>query len=1050
MSKQSITNYYNKLDQYKLYGGTGNESSIRRAFANLLEDYCIKKKLILVDELHLKNSTKIPDGTVRDALQQDWGHWESKDEKDILDDAIEKKFAIGYPQDNIIFENSKEIILIQKSEEVMRGSMRDSSFLNRILIEFTNYQHPEITNFHNAIEKFKQNVPDILEILRTMISEQAVKNPKFKKARKDFWKICKDSINSEISAFDIREMLIQHILTHEIFTTIFDDADFHRENNIAQQLQALVDTFFTRTIKKNTLSKIDTYYKTIKKAAAGISNHHEKQKFLKVIYENFYKSYNPKGADRLGIVYTPNEIVKFMIESTDYLLDKHFGKQLQDKNVEILDPATGTGTYITDIIEHIPTQYLEYKYKNEIHCNELAILPYYIANLNIEYTYMQKMQHYEPFNNIVFVDTLENFGFSYEGKQEDIFNFSIENLLRIKKQNKSKISVIIGNPPYNANQQNENDNNKNREYPEIDKRIKNTYVKYSTAQKTKVYDMYSRFYRWASDRIDKNGIIAFITNRSFIESRTFDGFRKIVEQEFDFVYIIDTQSDVRKNPKIAGTSHNVFGIQTGVAIMFLIKNNLDERIKANIRYYTLTDKMLKKEKLDWLSENPLKYIPFEIIKPDKYNNWLNIPDNDFDELLPIADKETKLAKNKVNEKAIFKLFSNGVVTARDEWVYDFDKKNLKSKVEFFINSFLFEKERWKKSNKKQKIADFLKRDIKFSDTLKKHLLKIAELEETLTYLQNLPPNGKRKKIKELKQKLLPYKDFRFKRNKIKINNYRPFIKQFYYAEKILSDRLTQNHYAIFGNELNKENKVIGIMGVGIDRKYFTIAVDKIIDLQFIPNGQSLPLYTYDKSGNRIENITDWGLEQFTNHYKTAKISKLDIFNYTYGVLNNPAYRKKYELNLKRELPRLPFYKDFYKWVNWGKKLTNLHINYEKIVKYKLQIIENENPKENPKAKLRRDKITNEIILDENTIIKGIPDIAFDYKLGSRSAIDWILDQYKEKKPRYKTIREKFNTYKFADYKNHVIDLIQRLTTVSVKTMEIVNLMEAEEQHNIII
>ena len=541
MSKQTINHYYSKIDQYKRYGGTRNESSIRRAFANLLEEYCLPKNLVLVDELTLKKSQKRPDGTVKDALRLDWGHWESKDTKDNLDEEIEKKLEIGYPKFNIIFENSEEIVLIQHGSRIMRHRMEDADALHALLTKFVSYERPEIKKFHLAVEKFREDIPDIIEALRSMISKEEKTNKTFKQAFAEFWKLSKKSINPDITAFDIHEMLIQHILTAEIFDTVFGESHFHRENSIAKKLEAVANTFFTSTLRRNTLVRIDSYYKAIKAQASRIDNHHEKQKFLKVIYENFYKAYNPRGADRLGIVYTPGEIVLFMIESTDFLLEKHFGKSLSDKNVEILDPATGTGTFITEIIEYITPQYLKYKYKNEMHANELAILPYYIANLNIEYTYQQKMGQYKPFNNIVFVDTLDNLGFEFSGKQRTFegFGLSAENLERIKKQNKRKISVIIGNPPYNANQMNENDNNKNRAYPEIDKRIKNTYIKESTAQKTKVYDMYSRFLRWASDRIDKNGIIAFITNRSYIDSRTFDGFRKIVAKEFDDIYIVN-------------------------------------------------------------------------------------------------------------------------------------------------------------------------------------------------------------------------------------------------------------------------------------------------------------------------------------------------------------------------------------------------------------------------------------------------------------------------------------------------------------------------------
>ena len=577
MLRQAITNYHRKLDQYKRFGGTKNESSIRRAFANLLEEYCLPKNLILIDELSIKVKTqgsaslktKRPDGTINNAMQIPYGHWESKDIEDDLDKEIEKKIKISYPTFNILFENTDTIVLIQKNEEVMRGEMKDEDFLHRILNTFVEYERPEINEFNKAVEKFKEDIPDIVEVLRKMIAEQAEINLNFRIQREKFWNICNTSINPEISAFDIREMLIQHILTAEIFDTVFGRSHFHRENNIARELETVINTFFTGTIRMNTLARVDNYYKTIKKEAANIDNHHNKQKFLKIIYENFYKAYNPKGADLLGVVYTPNEIVRFMVESSDYLLGKYFKKSLHNKNVQILDPATGTGTFITEIIEYIPEKHLENKYKNEIHCNELAILPYYIANLNIEFTYQQKMDKYEPFENIVFVDTLDNLGFSYEGKQEKMFSVSAENLERIKKQNKEKISVIIGNPPYNANQMNENDNNKNREYKEIDQLIKNTYVKQSTAQKSKVYDMYARFYRWATNRINKNGIIAFITNRSFIESRTFDGFRKSVEKEFDYIYIVDLNGDIRSKKEQAGG--NVFGILTGVSIAFFIK-----------------------------------------------------------------------------------------------------------------------------------------------------------------------------------------------------------------------------------------------------------------------------------------------------------------------------------------------------------------------------------------------------------------------------------------------------------------------------------------------
>ncbi len=1013
MSIQSINNYYNKISQYKRFSGTRNETSVRRAFANLLEEYCLPKNLILVDEIQLKNSAKRPDGTVKNALQLDYGFWESKDQKDNLDEEISKKIEIGYPTFNILFENSEQIVLIQQGEEVMRGEMKNPDFLNRILTAFVAYERPEITDFRLAVEKFKEDIPDIVEALRTMIAEQE-KNPDFRVQREIFWNVCRESINPEISAFDIREMLIQHILTAEIFDTVFGDSHFHRENNIARELETVTNTFFVGAVRRDTLATIDNYYKTIKREASNIESHHEKQKFLKVVYENFYKAYNPKGADKLGVIYTPNEIVKFMIESADFLLEKHFKKNLANKNVQILDPATGTGTFITDIIEYIPEQYLEQKYKNEIHCNELSILPYYIANLNIEYSYQQKMKKYEPFENIVFVDTLDNLGFGFIGKQHKIFSVSTENLDRIKRQNDKKISVIIGNPPYNANQQNENDNNKNKTYREIDQRIKDTYIKNSTAQKSKVYDMYARFYRWATDRINGNGIIAFITNRSFIDSRTFDGFRKTVAKEFDYIYIVDLNGDIRANTKQAKA--NVFNIMTGVSIAFFIKKE-----KADTKYikYHSVDFETAKEKLEFLQTTTLRSLPFENIVADDKNNWINIADTDFENHNVLIDKQNKLAKTIKNKNVLFFKHSNGISTNRDEWVYDFDRKNLQDKAQFFIEEYNSEVERWKE----------FKRTTNYTEIK-------AESNPTVdNFLHNRNIIKWSKMIK--RDKFRKEKKGVFEKTDITFCHYRPFTKKLLYNGYIPIDLLGQ--FDIFIPNKKVENKIINIST--LTNRLQCLATNTLTGLDFLQRTVCIPQYYFDKKGNRIDNLTDWSLQQFIDNYKDETINKETVFYYTYAVLHNPNYISKYELNLKRDFPRIPFYNDFWKWSNWGKELMDLHINYETIENYELKIISNElNKKVDyiPKTKLKADVETGEIILDEETTISGIPDLAWEYKFGNRSALHWIIDQYKEKNIQDKTIAEKFNTYKFVDYKQTVIELIQKVTTVSVRTMEIVS------------
>ncbi|MBA7684718.1 hypothetical protein ES703_93125 [subsurface metagenome] len=656
---------------------------------------------------------------------------------------------------------------------------------------------------------------------------------------------------------DIREMLIQHILTEDIFITIFSNAQFHQENNIARELAKITKTFFVGAIQKNILLKIDPYIKIIKAAASNISDHHEKQRFLKVFYENFYKTYNPAGADRLGIIYTPNEIVRFMVEAADYLTFKHFNRVLGDKDVEILDPATGTGTFITEVMEYLPKNILPYKYENEIHCNEVAILPYYIANLNIEYTYSQKMNQFLEFKNICFVDTLDNLGFTYDKKQSHFLSISAENLERIKHQNKRKISVIMGNPPYNANQLNENENNKNRSYPQIDKRIKETYIKNSTAQKTKLYDMYSRFIRWASDRLAPNGVLAFITNRSLIDARTYDGFRKVVSDEFSDIYVIDLGGDVRANPKLSGPKHSVFAIQTGVAITFFVKKESEQDSPCKIYYTRRPEMETAREKLQFLSTTKFKELLFTHIIPDKNNNWINLPENEWDAFLPLASKEVKLLKNTSAEQAIFKLYSLGVVTNRDDWVYDLTTNALTQKVTFFIDFYNQQMLKLSGNVSSDTINDLLDYTIKWTRAVKNDLVK------GITYC--------------------------FQPDSIRDCLYRPFIKRKLYFNRQLNEMQYQNP-SIFPMP-NSKNKVIFFNGTN-NVHWNPFASKIIVDLNALYGGsQCLPLYRYDNNGDQLDNITDWALNQFKHYYKDTTITKDSIFHYVYAALHHPAYRE---------------------------------------------------------------------------------------------------------------------------------------------------------------
>jgi len=1024
VSKVLIGQYLNNLQDLRKISGSTRESVLREAFKDLLKGWARSHDLIFVPEYEITTPAKdrrYVDGALLHPLRMPFGYWEAKDENDDLDAEIEYKLRRGYPQDNIIFEDSTQAVLIQSKREVMRCGVDDVSALEKLLNLFFSFERAEVIEFRKGVEQFKTDLPNVLDALRSMIKQAYGENSQFLRAAKIFLAHAKEAINPSLTEADVREMLIQHILTEEIFSKVFGEDDFHRQNNVAKELYDLESQFFTGDLKKSTLRGLAPYYSAIRAAAVQISSHHEKQTFLKVIYENFYKVYNPKAADRLGVVYTPNEIVRFMVESADWLCEKHFKKNLINRDVEILDPAAGTGTFVCEMLEHFRGQpeMLKHKYLEELHVNEVAILPYYVANLNIEATYAAITGEYVEFPNLCFVDTLDNVQALSRAKyQTDTMSFggvSEENVARIKRQNSRKISVIIGNPPYNANQLNENENNKNRTYPEIDKRIKNTYIAESTAQKTKLYDMYARFFRWASDRVDENGIVAFITNRSFINGRTFDGFRKVITQEFSEIYVIDLGGDVRENPKLSGTKHNVFGIQTGVAINVMVKRQPTQGCRI---YYTRRPEFeTAEEKISFLGCAKLGMLNFEEIRPDSKNNWINLVQNDFDTLLPIATKETKATKKPQLERAILKTFMIGVSTNRDDWVFDQNVSKLSEKLTFLISEF---------NNESTSLPQTLK---SFSD------LDNQQLRSTVKWSESL------------KRRLVNREIFSFQKDAIVKFLYRPFCKQHYYSAKEFSDRLTSNHYEIFGSGLNTKAKVIAFSGPNASKPFCILASNLVFGLDCIEKTQSVPISVLDQNGLAVDNITDWALDQFKNHYQPSRskpqkpITKEAIFHYAYGVLHDPVYRKKYALNLKREFPRIPFYADFWQWADWGKELMEWHIAYENVEPYRLKRSDAADDGHPPKVLLKADKADGRILLDSRTTLSGVPPEAWDYKLGNRSALEWILDQHKEKKPKDPTIREKFNTYRFADYKEKVIDLLMRVTTVSVRTVAITQAMK---------
>ncbi len=1002
-----IEKYYADKQRLIEFGGSDSESNIRRAFANCLDAYCRDKKLALIDELDDSRGNR-PDGTVKDSLRMNRGYWEAKDSRDDLDSEIQRKFNRGYPRDNIIFEDSQTAVLIQNREEAMRADMSRPGELYRLIRAFLDYELPEIEEFRKAQQQFKADLPTVIGNLREAVEEAEVDNPEYQTAAADFLKLCRQSIGPSVSDADVREMLLQHILTKDIFLRVFRETQFHRENNIAGRLEALEQTFFTGDVQRQAIDRLLAYYGAIGRAADEIADYAEKQQFLKAIYEDFYKSYNPAAADRLGVVYTPNEVVDFIIRGADLLLQKHFGRSLGDKNVQILDPATGTGTFVTNLISYLAgsgepdaLERLEHKYRHEIHANEVAILPYYIANLNIEYTYKEKTGRYLEFPNLCFVDTLDNM--DWQGAtggavaRQGSFNLgglSAENWMRVQLQNEKTISVIIGNPPYNDSAESWGDGTANRAYSEIEQRFRETYGRESTARKSH-RDIFKLFMRWASDRLTDDGVIGFITNRSYIDAKNDDGLRKMMLREFSDIYIVDLGG----NQQSSGKSGNVFGIKVGVAIGFFVRRKATSG-DGKLHYFAVEDEQSAQDKLSALNSLDLEKIQFEEIPPDKYNNWLNKSNAAFDNLIPIRGNR---------EQCLAELVCPGVKTNRDEWVYDFDVQNLRAKVLFFADNY----------NSFLETNDYSYDPIiKWSRDLRNKF-------------------GRDRRIVYNEANRVP-------------SLYRPFTTKQFFADLVMNDVLTKNHIAMFGSSLSGENAVICIKGPSANH-FAVLAASRLVNEKFAGTNDGgtscLPLYRYTDSGERVSNITEWGIKLINDHYKKEwgedfksiypdGITPERIFAYTYAVLHDPVYRYDYEIDLLREFPRLPLYHDFDLWAKMGQELLDLHIGFESADPFPLERVDK--PGGAKRAVLKADKERGSITLDDKTTLAGVPPEAWRYRLGSWSALEWVLDQYKEKKPDDPTIAEKFNTYRFADYKEQVIDLLKRVCTVSVRTMEIVD------------
>ena len=959
-----IKQYYAELQEYDSIGAA-HEGAVRTAFQNLLQHYCRQADLILVcEKTHYTPEKRriTPDGEVVDTFGLPYGYWEAKDTQDDLYTEADKKFAAGYPSKNIVVQSPTHALLYQHGQLQLDLDITEPRNLVSVLQTFFAYQEENISAWHTAVSEFKETVPELGEKLTALIETERQNNPRFQKAFINFHEQCQTSINPNLSIAAVEEMLIQHLLTERIFRTVFNNRDFTRRNIIAREIENVIDALTSQTFDRNQfLQSLDPFYVAIEQTAATITDFSQKQGFLNTVYEQFFQGFSIKVADTHGIVYTPQPIVNFMVKSVEHILQTEFNRSLSDTGVNIIDPFVGTGNFIVRIMQELDPISLERKYTAdppELQCNEVMLLPYYIASLNIEHQFYTATNRYVPYEGLCLVDTFE----VAEDRQMRLFTAA--NTERVKKQKASEMFVVIGNPPYNIGQVNENDNNKNRKYTAMDARVRETYTQDSKAtSNTALSDPYVKAIRWALDRIGGEGVVAFVTNNSFLNDIAFDGMRKHLAADCDAIYILDLGGNAIKGLKVSDA--NVFGIRVGVSINLFVKKKESLSGSPHIFYYGTDDLWDKKRKFGFLSESQdTGGIEWKPIQPDERHTWLTKGLRaEFDDFIPMGSKDAK-AQNGEAVGVIFKTYSSGVKTNRDAWAYNFNRNTLIENMERMIETYNAEVARWgQRRDRDADLNDFV----------------IAD-DEKISWSEGL------------KLKLNSGKTADFLQENVRTSLYRPFTKLNLYFDRTMTERVYVFPFVFPTPETETENRVICVSGLGHDIFRCHIA-NEIPELKFSSsaNGgtQCFPFYTYDEDGtNRRENITDWALAAFRTHYKDDTITKWDIFHYNYGLLHHPVYREKYEANLKRDLPHIPFAKDFWGFAKAGAQLADFHVNYESQPEYdKLKFIQTEDVPLNwrvEKMKLSKDK--TQIVYNDFLTLDGIPEKAFDYRLGTRSGV----------------------------------------------------------------
>jgi len=884
-------------------------------------------------------------------------------------------------------------------------------------------------------EQWAKDVAQIAERHIQQINGFIGQDGKQKQTFDSFLKGLRQNINPSITEDAAIQMLAQHLITKPVFDALFDNYAFVKNNPVSKAMQTMLDKLDQFTLEKDR-AVLREFYESVKMRTQGIDNGEAKQKIIVELYDKFFKTAFPKVVEQLGIVYTPIEVVDFIIHSVADVLKSEFSRDISDENIHILDPFTGTGTFITRLIQsgRISPKAIERKYSKELHANEIVLLAYYIASINIENAYhdLHPETDYVPFEGICLTDTFQ----LGEGENElDLNDGFFDNTKRVKAQRKAPLKIIIGNPPYSVGQKSANDNAQNQNYPKLESRIEETYAAESKAVLTKsLYDSYIKAFRWASDRLDpQGGIIAFVSNGAWLDGNAMDGFRKILEKEFSAIYIFNLRGNQRTSGELSRREGGkIFGSgsRTPIAITLLVKNPAAKTHNATIYYHDIGDYLTRERKLELVSQ--FRSIAnmrdkLQILHPNKHGDWINHRDEGFEELIPLAPEK----KFNQNSQSVFTSFAIGISTNRDAWVYNYSKKvmhlNMQKMIQFYNEKRLdFHREKVKNNN------------IKWDDVNAYQSTRISWTAGLLSEIERDTA-------------------YDFNKSLARVVLYRPFCKQIIYSVNDFIERPGVNPK--FFPTSTHENLVICVSGIGVTKDFTAIITDCLPDLELIGKSQCFPLYYYEESEEgeqmslygeeekytRRDGVSDF-IHKRVQSLCGPKVSKEDIFYYVYGVLHSEEYRTKYAVNLKKSLPRLPLPEEpklFWEFSKSGRKLADLHLNYETLKPYPLR---EDSSKPNPSyrvekmrfAKRGKEEDKTTIIYNDQITLWEIPLEAYGYVVNGKSAIEWIMERYQVTVHKESQIKNDPNLWcEEQGDPRYIIDLIKRIVTLSLETQKIV-------------